>query len=487
MDIKTVSTRDQTTREGAGRRHLYERPHSDPGRLRSLLAPVTRRRFAWIEAGLVTITALALAWFADRADPLLLAGGFPWLWLAPTLVALRYGVGPGLGSALLLVLEWALAYPPGTPWRTPFFVGGGVLVILAGHFADTWNVRADRANAVNDYLNERLTALTDNHYLLRLSHERLERDLLTRPTTLRDSINELRQLSGGNAADVAAPARGAAATLPGTARLIEFVARACQIEVAALYPVRGGKLVPTPLATIGEPFELDAADPLPALALSSGQLAHLKSADRLASDSRYIACAPLISATGETRALLVVQRMPFLSLNHDNLQLLFVLLGYYGDGLEYARATHELIEAVPGCPADFGLEYGRLVRLHQRSGIESSVVALSFPRGEAQDSLFEHVLRRGRSADLAWPLQTQKRSALLNLMPLADATGVAGYLTRIETNLRNQFDTDFESARIGVHTLHVTGASGKTNLADLMQRVTGHEPRNEADQEAGHA
>ncbi|WP_052405611.1 PelD GGDEF domain-containing protein [Paraburkholderia heleia] len=472
MDVQINHGRDPATRErGTGRRHLYERPHSDPGWLRNLLAPVTRSRFAWLEAALVTIAALALAWFVDRTDPLLLKSGFPWPWLVPTLIALRYGVAPGLGSGLLLAALWLLAYPAGMPWPTPFFVGGGVLVILAGHFADTWNVRADRANAVNDYLNERLTALTDNHYLLRLSHERLERDLLTRPTTLRDSINELRQLSGGTAADASAAASG----LPGTTRLIEFVARACQIEVAALCPVRGGQLVPEALASAGEPFELDAGDPLIALALSSGQLAHLKSADMLASGSRYIACAPLIAATGETRALLVVQRMPFLSLTHDNLQLLFVLLGYYGDGLEYARATRELMDAVPNCPSDFGLEYGRLVRLHQRSGIESSVVALSFPRSEAHDSLFEHVLRRGRSADLAWSLQTAQRSVLVNLMPLADTTGVAGYLARIETNLRNQFDTDFERARVGVHTLHVTGASSKTNLVDLLQRVTTHE------------
>ncbi|WP_296651088.1 PelD GGDEF domain-containing protein [Paraburkholderia sp.] len=476
MDTQTVSPGEQATRKPAGRRHLYERSHGNPGRLRSLLAPVARRRFAWVETAVVTIVPLVLSWLVNRADPLVLNSGFPWLWLIPTLVALRYGVAPGLTSALLFALTWVFAYPAGTPWPTPFFVGGGVLVILTGHFADTWNVRADRANAVNDYLNERLTALTDNHYLLRLSHERLERDLLTRPTTLRDSIHELRQLAAGNAADAARsePDTAARAALPGTARLVEFIARSCQIEVAALYPVHNGKLGLTPLATAGEPFDLDAADPLPALALSTGQLAHLKSADGAVRDSRYIACAPLISATGETRALLVVQRMPFLSLNHDNLQLLFVLLGYYGDGLEYARATRELIEAVPGCPTDFGLEYGRLVRLHQRSGVASSVVALAFPRDEARDSLFEHVLRRGRSADLAWTLQTPQRSVLLNLMPLADATGVSGYLTRIESNLRNQFDTDFERAHIGVHTLFVTGASGNTNLAELLQRAMGH-------------
>ncbi len=471
MDIQINSDRGQAERKGTGRRHLYERPHCDPGRLRSLIAPVTRSRFAWVEAALVTISALALAWLIDRADPLLLKSGFPWPWLVPTLIALRYGVVPSLGSCLLLTLAWLLAYPAGTPWPTPFFVGGGVLVILAGHFADTWNVRADRANAVNDYLNERLTALTDSHYLLRLSHERLERDLISRPATLRDSINELRQLSAGETAD--APA--AATQLPGAARLIEFVARACQIEVAALYPVSGGKLVPEPLATTGEPFALDAADPLVALALSSGQLAHLKSTDVPASGGHYIACAPLVSATGEMHALLVVERMPFLSLNHDNLQLLFVLLGYYGDGLEYAGATRALMDAVPGCPRNFSLEYGRLVRLYQRSGIESSVVALSFPRDEEHDSLFEHILRRGRSADLAWSLQTAKCSVLVNLMPLADSAGVAGYLSRIEANLLNQFDTDFERARVRVHTLHVTGSSGGKNLADLLQRVTSHE------------
>jgi polysaccharide biosynthesis protein PelD len=476
MDLQINSGRNPASREGAGRQHLYERPHSNPGKLRSLLAPVIRSRFAWAETAIITIAALALARLFDHADPLLLKTGFPWLWLVPTLVALRYGVIAGLGSGALLALAWPLDYPAGTPWPAPFFVGGGVLMILAGHFADTWNMRADRANSVNDYLNERLTALTDTHYLLRLSHERLERDLLTRPTTLRDSIIELRQLSGANAAD----ATNAATRLPGAARLIEFVARACQIEVAALYPVSGGNLLAKPLSTVGEPFELDAADPLVTLALASGHLAHLKSADVLTSgsiagSSRYIACAPLISASGETRALLVVERMPFLSLNHDNLQFLFVLLGYYGDGLEYARATHELLGAVPGCPSDFGLEYGRLAQLHQRSGIESSVVALSFPRDEEHDSLFEHMLRRGRSTDLAWPLQTSKRSVLLNLMPLADATGVAGYLARIETNLRNQFNTDFERARIGVHTLHVAGASGKTNLAELLQRATNNE------------
>lgn len=275
MDAHLIHDRTPRAREHAGRQPLYEQPHGHSGGLRNLLAPVTRLRAAWAEAACVTLAALALAWLGNRGDPLLLHSGFPWLWFAPTLIALRYGVAPGLGSSLLIALVWLAAYPADAPWPAPFFVGGSVLVILAGHFADTWNARAAHANAVNGYLDERLAALTGSHYLLRLSHERLERDLLARPATLRDSIGELRRLAAGDLAetqdivrlrdgsgiarerDGASLKTAAAHELPGAAQLLEFVARACQIEVAALYPVRDGRLAcdpptaPAPLAAVG--------------------------------------------------------------------------------------------------------------------------------------------------------------------------------------------------------------------------------------------
>jgi hypothetical protein len=54
-----------------------------------------------------------------------------------------------------------------------------VLTLLCGQFAEVWNARSRRLRGVNAYLEERLTMLTKNHFLLRLSHERLEQDLLS--------------------------------------------------------------------------------------------------------------------------------------------------------------------------------------------------------------------------------------------------------------------------------------------------------------------
>lgn len=442
-------------------------PFGNLSRLRHLLAPAAQRPFAIVESIGFTIALVALAWALHRDDPLLLHGAFPWLWIVPTIIALRYGVLLGVGSGLVLAVAWLLLYPSGAAWPGAYFAGGLIQVIVAGHFGDTWAARTTRANSTNAYLNDRLTALTNNHYLLRLSHERLEKDLLTRPTTLRDSITELRQISLGHTP-------GARVQLPGAARLLEYVARVCQIEVAALYPAPGGKLGREPLATVGTASNLVASDPLVRIALDTGKLAHLKSEHPGEQESRYLVCAPLLSADDTLLALLAVERMPFLSLNYDNLQMLLVLLGYYGDGVQHSRLVTDILDALPDCPLAFALEYARLARLQRTSGIDSSVVALSLRRGEEQDSLFDHVLRRGRSLDLAWPLQTARRSVLINLMPLTDSAGIDGYLARIESNLQGQFDTDFERAGIAVHTLYVSATSTGANLAGLVQRADAH-------------
>jgi len=223
-------------------------------------------------------------------------------------------------------------------------------------------------------------------------------------------------------------------------------------------------------AQVGDAFALVAGDELVVHALRTKSVAHLRSEGVNAAQTGYLVCAPLVSADGEVIALLAVRRMPFLSLNFDNLQLLLVLLAYYADGVEHAALVQGIRAAVPECPYDFALDLGRLTRLQREAGIASSLVALVFPRGEEGDSLFEHVLRRRRALDLMWPLQTASHSVLVNLMPATDTTGIDGYLARIESSLAAQFGLDMESAHIGVHTLHLGALEPGPALQRLLKR-----------------
>ncbi|PQP17076.1 hypothetical protein C5615_17635 [Burkholderia cepacia] len=465
----------------ASTRSRHANPFGHLSAVRRFVAPAAARPMSVVETIVFMLVVLALAWHFDRSDPLLLHAGFPWLWFAPLVVALRYGTLLGLLASALMIGAWQLfanAHAAGEAWPLLFFTGGLLQTIVAGHFGDTWGARANRANAINDYLNDRLSAITNSHYLMRLSHERLEMDLLSKPTTLRDSIAELRRLSIAHGLE--APPRAAAndVPLPGVRELLEFVAQACQIEVAALYPVDGGMNVPKvarePVARLGDAFDFDPRDDLVVRALETKSVAHLKNGEGLAPSTTLLVCAPLVSADGRLIALLAIKRMPFLSLNFDNLQLLLVLLGYYADGVVHSHLVRDVLAAVPACPYEFALDVARLTRLQCEAGIASSLVALVFQHNDAGDSFFEHVMRRRRSLDLMWSLKTPTQSVLVNLMPATDTIGVDGYLARIESSLAAQFNLDLEGARIGVHTLHLGSLEPGLALQRLLERSGVH-------------
>ena len=99
--------------------------------------------------------------------------------------------------------------------------------MLVGEFSSLWRARTRRAEAVQYYLDQRLEHLIRQYYLLRLSHDRLEQELIGRPMSMRDALKTLRGLSGSD--DEAQI-------------LLRLLAQYCQISSAALHPVRDDKL-----------------------------------------------------------------------------------------------------------------------------------------------------------------------------------------------------------------------------------------------------
>mgnify|MGYP001161937487 FL=1 len=130
---------------------------------------------------LLPLAAVVIGSAVNPEDPLLTAAAFPWAWFAPIILALRYGPLAGLGGAGILLAAW-LVLSTGQYDTFPklFFLGGLILVMLVGEFSSLWLARTRRAETMQIYLDQRLEHLTHQHYLLRLSHDRLEQDLISR-------------------------------------------------------------------------------------------------------------------------------------------------------------------------------------------------------------------------------------------------------------------------------------------------------------------
>lgn len=415
--------------------------HDALARLNVTLAPVSNR-LMWLEVVVITLAAIALGMFFQHDNPFQVGGDFPWIWLAPVLIALRYGVVPGIVSSLILIAAWKLIGHLGgahEDFPEQFFLGGLILTMLCGEFSTAWSSRLRRAEETNHYLDERLGRITSRHLLLRLSHDRMEQEILTKPVTLRDALSGLRQLT----------AEQEGGLLPASPKLLQLLTQYCQLESAAmLVPGKDGRYELA--SAIGTPPELKADDPLLLHALEHKSLSHLllEGLGDAELPSPFLVVAPMLTSDGQSLGVLAIDRMPFLALNDENLQMLSVMLGYYANCVAEAEGVRRFRASFPSAPTDFAAEFHRLLQLQRDFGINSQIVVLPFSTDETGRQAIAQLTRVRRGLDIAWQLQSGQRNLLVNLMPLATEAALEGYLVRVETMLKEYMGVEYEAWRL---------------------------------------
>ncbi len=428
------------------------------------LAPREVSRGAyWGETFALPSIAIVLAWLMRPEDPTLASATFPWLWFAPVLVALRYGVMAGLVAGALLVVNWYLTAllvgDPG-PFPQSHFFGGILLTLLCGEFADLWHDRHQQLEETNLYLVERVSRLTRRHLLLNQSHDRLEQEMLVRPGSFRDALVQLRDqiLHQSNNAP-----------LPAAAKLLKILAQYTNIQSAFFYAIdpRNGR-IGNPVAQLGKPEPLTEDDALWRLAQESGQLAHV--ADRAAGSeerTRQKVVAPLLASDQTLLGVLAVSELPFFSLNAENLQFMAIILGYYADCVHSAPAVAYARRRIPSMPVLFAEELVRLIALHKRFGINSQIVVFYFKPDQGQE-IIEELLRLKRGIDIYWPTVVGETPVLVALLPFASLANKEGFLNRIENWLRSRFGGDFEMLTIAIHSIDFSRQDPVAELERLV-------------------
>ncbi|MBP7625688.1 MAG: PelD GGDEF domain-containing protein [Zoogloea sp.] len=415
----------------------------------------------------VPLLVLALCVWVNPADPFFTHGPFPWVVLGPVVVALRYGALAGILAALVVLAGWfGLARQGliGPTMPQDEFLGALVLVMICGEFGSLWSNRVRRAETMQRYIAQRLDHLTHQHYLLRLSHDRLEQDLISRPVSMRDALLNLRRItSHGMVADAAA--------LPAAGELLRLLSQYCQIECAAVYRMEGSNIRRAADHTLGTPFELNTTDPLITFALERQELSHV-ALDELEQRgrSRYLVVVPLKDAVGTLQALLVVERMPFFALHEETLQMLNLLLGYYADSLNAARIAEPILRAVPACPPAFAFELMRVWHIRQTSGVRSALVALEFRSQPGFDDLALQIERLQRALDSVWACESAHGRVLLTLMPLAGESAAQGYANRVEGWIAQNRGATLEEAGVTTRVVLLDQLPPAQLLQTLLQQ-----------------
>ena len=424
---------------------------------------------------------VALAWYSNPGNPFYIDEGFPWPWLGPWLIGLRYGVGYGAVASVGLWGSWVLYTQmmaqtvAGTMLQAPqfprlYFLGGAIATLIAGEFGSHWRMQILRLQESQRYLSDKVERLTRRLYLIKLSHDELEYEMVERPGTLRESLIELRILMDRYTRENPLEA----ASLPGAQFMLDFVTQHCHIDSATMFSVRMEPSIKlTRVASVGSLPEPAADDPMILRALESGHQVHLQDALLERSDRhQLIAATPLISSARDPFGVVAIGSMPFTSLTTDNLQTIAVLLESYADYLRLSLNAAEILPQWPMAPRGLAGEFAWLHRLSAEFGLTSRCVVWRVRHARQAEMLdfLQQLHSRGETA-WRWPVGSsgqRSKPCVIVLVPFTDSAGANIYKQRIFDGMGQSFG-GLSADQLSAFDFSLGGDRSFTRLRHLVE------------------
>ena len=410
-----------------------------------------------------------LCFITNPDNPFYINEGFPWPWLGPWLIGLRYGVGYGAAAALGLLGCWALLTFQ-SDFPRLYFLGGAIATLIAGEFGSFWRMQVLRMKESLHFLNDKVERLTRRLYLVKLSHDELEYEMVDRPGTLRESLIELRMLMNRHTRDNPLETVG----LPGAQFMLDFVVQHCRIESAAMYAVRMEPTIElTRVAVAGRMRDPANDDPMVVRALESGYQVHLQDAlMENAPRNQLIAATPLISSERQPFGLVAIGSMPFTALTTDNLQTIAVLIESYADYLRLSLNASEILSQWPDAPRGLAGEFAWLGRLFNEFGLASRCVVWRV-RHARQQEMLDEVLQLHSRGETAWRWPPDRKTdsdkpCVIALVPFSNAAGVRIYKQRIFDGMDRSFG-DLGADQLNAFDFSVGGEHSFARLRWLVK------------------
>ncbi|WP_133136651.1 PelD GGDEF domain-containing protein [Legionella rowbothamii] len=415
----------------------------------------------WGESLVITILFLSASVFLQA--PLSLSSPFPWIWFAPVLVALRYGLWPSQMSMLILIAYHLYLYPQQLHLISfqLFVLGGFLLTLSCALFHSRWAKKLIYNEQISEYLQKRIQNTAYAYKVVLLAYQRLEHSIISKPVTVRNSLMELRELL----------ARQEDKLNPDILyRFLNIISFYCSLEVAGIFPVKNNKVLPEAITTIGKVKPLNPMDFLIHECLDKKAMTYISTQEILKGHwTEYLVVAPFFDQNESIYALLIIEEMSFLKLNDENLEILHLFLGYFV-AANLVEHAHALLEKYPDCDIDFANELQRLCMLQKTAHRDSAVVAFWFNSHPHQEEYLFKLKQETRGIDTLWETHENGIKILLVLMPLSNRLAIESYKARIEAIFTKEFNIKLNEAEVKCHSCLV---SSFTTPLELLNDLLG--------------
>jgi len=276
-----------------------------------------KKRSPWlqtIEVISISMVIIAIGYFADNQDPLLIHYHFSFLILWLAIITLFYGIIMGMVMWFAFAIVSIFFYRD-DPIFTFVLLENLFFVFLYGLFFSNLHRELDKYHIKTDYLKLRLKELTNAFFTLKISHDKLESIYIMQPASIRFVISEILENS-----DHSTPEESAENTL-------KVLQKFFGLGSASICRVKRNKITKT-YASIGDMEEIpNSKDKLIEESLTLKKAIYLNDiSDKEQTD--YIYAVPFLDKKDEIVAILIIKHIPFLLFHQDTLLKISVIFNY---------------------------------------------------------------------------------------------------------------------------------------------------------------
>ncbi len=350
-----------------------------------------------LEVGFFSLAIIAIGYFFDKKDPLLIHYEFSFLILWLAIITLFYGLAMGLVMWTSFVAVSIFLYLDDLIFTT-VLLENLAFVFLFGLFFSSLHNQIDKYEIKTKYLQLRLKELTSAFFTLKISHDKLESIYITQPASFRFVIYDILESCEHNTPELSAK------------NTLKVLKKFFGVNSAMIYRVKRDKLH-IPLSSIGNiDTTVSREDTLIEESLSKKKAIYLKDLEDK-EQTNYIYAVPFLDKRDDIVAILIVKEIPFLFYNEDTLLKINVVFNYIWteykkraslDAIRLKNSTtfsldnnnHERQDIV-----DFKLEVVRLTNILDGFGIESRIYAIS-TQSEHLDREIKDFLYQNDSLDI---------------------------------------------------------------------------------------
>ena len=402
------------------------------------------RKYAYVETFILIGAFLAIGYFINPQDICLTQEKVPYLLIILAILTLFHGFESGFIAMTLISLSMWKFYE-----KFPYvdFLVYLMLVLIFSEFHYYWTKKIRELKIDDDYKASKLDELSKAFYSLKISHDQLEKNYVLKPMSIRSAIEDI--ILHKDMQDHDQQYKDFLILLEKS-----FNVQSGLIIHKTLYNVSKTLTAQNSAICYGHAFEnsdtlniyddyivqhaLDRKKPVfISDETKNPTLEHVE-------ESHFLAAIPTVY-NDEVLSMLVIEKMPFMAFNKENLISIAILLEYLSIEI-YKQEVLELPLKIKSILHDntFRYEYSRLQYLQKKYKISSTLLVIKIDNELQTIRVFEKTQRLLRSLDIVMQTKQKDKHYLIVLFPLNEQAVALGFLNRLLYNLKNEKDKDFE-------------------------------------------